>query len=208
MSQTNDLLGANVEPIHGLPYTQAVVRVCEQRAALLEGMTRTRGFKVIEARFRKLRADTRAGAHNATDAELDAKGALGEVFMSLCDIAPTHRMAADFAAKNVAVDRTPFPRGEFPGGMTVQVVIDNAAAVGETVQHPGWGVFLREIGARLRVMADLLTMTRGPARDAIRNLYNAHLCALGEIKQIFDLGMDAEAWQRAQLEALERKGKE
>ena len=206
--KSSDIYGNAIEPVPGFRNIEEVARVCQQRAGLVEGMARTAGFGVLDAHFRRLRATLRGGAQNVSDEELDLRWSKCDVFTSLCDVVTAHRIAADFALGHIQGERKPIPRETFPDDMTPQQAIDAAAAVAETARHPGWGVLLREMAGRMSALANLLALTRGPARDAIRQLYTAHEAVMGEIQQIFDLGMDAEAWQRAQLEALGRKGKE
>lgn len=207
MSDVTDLFGPSIEPIPGLPYTRKVVDVCRKRADMLRTLERHTGFKTIETMWRRWRAEGRIAAQMATPEDWRQGVARINALAAIEDIIGEYGALADFFETHVAPERRAVARADFTESSAAAALRD-AEAVRDMAQLPGWAIFMRDLGARVRALASLLTLCSEGERTTILGVMGALTTALMAPKQILDLGMDAEAWQRAQLEALERKGKE
>lgn len=206
--KASDLFGQHIEPIPGLPYTREVAEVCEHRAKMLTGMAQHRGYKVIERLWRQWRAEGRMLAQ----AEPDPKEwrrivANVNALAAVEDIIGEYAALATFLKANAQAERKPMARPDFTDATAAQAIQD-AELVKEMAKLPGTALFFRDIGARVRALASLLTMCSETERSVINGVIGALTTALMAPMQILDLGMDAEMWQQARLEELARKGKE
>jgi len=196
-----------IELVPGFENTEAVAEAYIRRGQLVSAMAQTAGFKVVEARMKRARITARSLARLGSDEDADAAMANAVVFGSVCDMVEGYQFGAEFAKKNIVPERKAFPditacETAIPA-VTPEQAMREAEAFVEMTRLPGWSIWLRDVAAQMRALTELETLTRGEARAAVRNLYNAYATVLTELRDVVRRGMDAAAWQEAHtLEAL------